>query len=529
MLPTAITLGFSGPRKWFDPTDYPSIDEKAFARDVENWLVDCLRRIPTELHLGPQHFICAISQIAIGADMAFTRACQRLTFPQQIFLPQHRDAYLDATGPEGESDFPGHRKSEALTLLASPHIIHERVASDAPNRETRFEETNIELIRSSDVLLCLVREGAVGRPGGTRDVVERASKLGKPVLLITVDISGSKPTFRERWLQATDVPRFIPPVLPTEVANLHVAGPPGILPDVEAFLEVVMAHCDQHAMRHSRFFKSAALIIVGTHCLATVCAVAALKVTAEKFYPLLLAFLGIEVMLLLTGFLVHHHLHHRAAASDWAFYRLLAEISRSVLSLKDCHMVLEHLHALPLPPALHSYLRTIEILHLQASRNTEKDTWLQSRAQYTSNRLAGQVSFYQRECTKAARLQRRAQKFFLWSSGSAILATSLKLTFAVSHISPFGVGTADWKTLLGFLAVVLPVSAVAVLSLAAANDLQARQHTFGEMLDFLQIQQNRLRLAASRRDFTRIVMETESRLLGETVNWFSRRSFTGVA
>ena len=103
------------------------------------------------------------------------------------------------------------------------------------------------------------------------------------------------------------------------------------------------------------------------------------------------------------------------------------------------------------------------------------------------------------------------------------------MTFAVSHIAPFGVGTADWKTLLGFLAVVLPVSAVAVLSLAAANDLQARQHTFGEMLDFLQIQQNRLRLAASRRDFTRIVMETESRLLGETVNWFSRRSFTGVA
>ena len=49
------------------------------------------------------------------------------------------------------------------------------------------------------------------------------------------------------------------------------------------------------------------------------------------------------------------------------------------------------------------------------------------------------------------------------------------------------------------------------------------------MLEFLRTQRKRLKLATSQREFRRLVEETESRLLGETAEWFSRRAVTGVS
>jgi len=82
---------------------------------------------------------------------------------------------------------------------------------------------------------------------------------------------------------------------------------------------------------------------------------------------------------------------------------------------------------------------------------------------------------------------------------------------------------------LGTLAIVMPVLAAAALSLAAAHDLEAQGHTYQEMFEFLERQKEYLRAATSERDYADLVLETESRLLGETANWFSRRFFTGVA
>jgi len=82
-------------------------------------------------------------------------------------------------------------------------------------------------------------------------------------------------------------------------------------------------------------------------------------------------------------------------------------------------------------------------------------------------------------------------------------------------------------SVMGALAVVLPVIAVAALSLAVAFDLEARQHTSSELLEFLLPQKTLLENASSAREYSRLLLETESRLLGETVNWYARRSVVG--
>ena len=81
---------------------------------------------------------------------------------------------------------------------------------------------------------------------------------------------------------------------------------------------------------------------------------------------------------------------------------------------------------------------------------------------------------------------------------------------------------------LAGLSIVLPIVAVAALSLSAAADLDARAESFRELHTFLVRQQPLLERAGSLHEFLPLMLETEERLLGETANWYSRRAYLGV-
>ncbi|MEO5714723.1 MAG: hypothetical protein ABIT37_14645 [Luteolibacter sp.] len=544
-LPLIVTVGFSGSRRWFDTSLHPTVDPADFSSRVGDWLAEKLRQLPKDLGLTDHHHLCGLSQIAIGADMAFTRACRELDLPQWIFLPQHRDAYLDAASSKGVPDFTSREKQEALELLKSPHIIHELTVGEAHDRQSRFEETNIELVRKSDVLICIVSEGTLGKPGGTGDVVKRAANWHKPLLLVTIGVEDGRPliTAEWQWNQPHGSGKtFAPSELPPGLAEIELSEKtPGTIPSVESCLVAVQRETSKRAKDHSALFKTAALVIVGTHFLATVFAVTVLilnphEVKNYAIYWLPAALLLIELGFLGWGFITHQRLHKEAAASQWAFQRLAAEVARSVRAFGKNHLIPAHLNALPFPPSLNQFLRTIGILHLRDTRAGDPGDWKHRRDTYVETRLKGtdgQIHFYHREARKAAHLQHWAHRAFMTGSLLAIAATALKLVIVVIlatdhhliHQLPYH----EVKSVLGFLAVVLPVVAVAALSLAAANDLEARHHTFAEMHDFLKSQTIRIGKCGSEREFSRLLLETESRLLGETLNWFSRRSFTAVA
>lgn len=81
----------------------------------------------------------------------------------------------------------------------------------------------------------------------------------------------------------------------------------------------------------------------------------------------------------------------------------------------------------------------------------------------------------------------------------------------------------------GFLAGILPVLSVAAMSLAASFDLDARKHTYREMIRALVQQREFIEGANSEHEFATLVLQTEARLVGENVSWFARRAFTKVA
>jgi hypothetical protein len=531
-LPLVVQVGFAGSRRLFDLEAHPEVDAADFEAALQAGLRDRLSRLALELGLGDKHFLCGISQVAIGADTLFTRTCAELGILQRIFLPQPREDYLLAEGSDGP-DFSEEQRETARGMLSSPHIIQERVVSDSPDRQKRFEDTNREIVRVSDVLVCLICADGSGKAGGTLELLRYAQKR-RPVLEIRVTVGpDGKPAIDEQWHRRQE---FKSPHLPQELANLNtdLTG----VPETAAFCQVLKTFASQQARWQQRLFRIAALIIISTHVGASVLAVLAMKPhePSASHGSMSAILLITELALLVIGWLgVHEFLHFSGATVVWGMARLVAEIGRSVIALTGVPGYLAHLFTLPIPASLRPLLRTLNVMHLRATRFLHEDDWTQRRDAYVAQRLAkpglGQIEYYRNAWVRANSQLRSARWFFRAASVCAIGFTSLKLVAAEEYLPPLNeeFGRGEWQWFFGAMAILLPVFAVAALSLAAAFDLEARTHTYADTLEFLEGQKNRLENAESEREFADLAMEAETYLLGETVTWYSRRAFTGVA
>lgn len=509
------------------------MDAEAFERALAQQLKAALQRLPQALGLDAQHFLVGLSQVAAGADMLFTEVIAGLGWGQRVFLPQLREDYLAAQGSQGP-DFTPAEQARARALLALPHVIEERVVTTAADRVARFDDTNLHILAEADVLVCLQREGQVGRPGGTQQLLERAKVRGVKVLMLCVSVTAEGlPRLTEAW-EAGQEGAFTLPTLPSPVQAavpvLRVEG--NTWPPVQAYAQALKAEASAHAGERRSSFERASLIIIGTHVLATLAAALAMDLlksapTAAKLV------LGVELLLLGWGFFRHWQLHHHKHTEDWALARLCAELVRSVLAFGRLPGSLAHLLALPVPSTLRPLMRTLNVLQLRQLREGPQPEWSDERDRYVEDRLGnlaadqppstGQLGYYEQQ-------QRKAERLLFWANGTfkalsvlAFIATLVKLALKSQGIDGLSIQAT------GLAAVVLPVMAVAAMSLVAALDAQARAHTFDEMREFLQASKRRLKGARTPREAVALAAEAETRLFGETLLWYSRRAYTGVA
>lgn len=496
-----------------------------FEAAIQLQLSAFLRDLPKQLGLSPQHFLCGVSQIAVGGDTLFTRTCQATAIPQRIFFTQTLDEYLRAVGSNGP-DFTDAQRQIATELLASEHIIQQLVVSGAPTREERFQDANYEIVRVSDVVVVLVREGQLGNPGGSHEMLALAVKRNVPALELVVSIQDGQPQLRSRWHRLES---FHTPVLPKVLSDSLPANDLSQLSHIGPFGEELKHLGSGQARWLRKLFTSAAAVIIGTHILATIIAVVAMKLHHEAIAWCL----GGELLLLAFGFLTHHYLHRSHAVQRWAMSRLVAETVRSVSAIGSFHLYPDYLFALPFPIELRPVLRTLSVLHLKATSKITPESWQTIRDGYVNRRLVSQpnaqIPYNQRTRDDAQVALKRAQRLFLAASLLAFGATATKLLLLcqILHLSEHS--SEVLAAIMGGLAIVLPTIAVAALSFASALDLEARYHISDEMVHFLESQRQLLESASTSREFGRLVLETESRLLGETVNWYARRTFLGIA
>ncbi|HET9978726.1 MAG TPA: hypothetical protein VFQ20_14905 [Burkholderiaceae bacterium] len=528
-LPIVVQIGFAGSRFLFAPQRLAPDEERALQAELRDALVGRLAELPGHLGLAPQHVMCGVSQLAIGADAVFTEACGALGLPQRVLLPQPLAAFL-AAGDAGDPDFTPAEQDAARALLAGAHIAELRVASDAEDRIAQFEDTNLALLDESDAVVCLLRAGALGRPGGTRDLIERAAQAGKPVLLLEVSMDGGRPRLSP-WSMPEAArlrTQFRAPGMPAEVAGL--AWPPaagGALPDAKAYIDAVRRFASARTQRVSGGFRRAAITIIALHVAATLLATLAGKAAAAGWIAALLA---IELACLGVGLGIHQRLHRSASVRAWATTRLLAEVLRSMRSVAATAVAIDYPRRLALPAHFAPLLRTADILHGLQARRADPGDWAAQRARYVDERLTGaqgQLGWFERAAAAASQRWVLAQRLFWIFSATAFAATAAKLAAVLGWLpAALQPTVSSWG---GLLAIVLPVVAVGCLSWAAAADLEARAKTYADMHAFLGRQVDALRGAASARDFARAVRETELGLLAETLGWFARRMWKGVA
>ncbi|NOG86064.1 MAG: hypothetical protein D8M57_19365 [Candidatus Scalindua sp. AMX11] len=445
---------------------------------------------------------------------------------------------MQAVGSNSAPDFTEEQKAEAEELLKSENIIQKCVVSDAHSRSERFEETNLEILRASDVVLCLIREGTEGRIGGTRELLNRVIIRGKPVLELKLKVEEGKPKLTEQWhnLKNFNLPE-LPPLLSanTDITQQNDIRATSNLICIKEYTERVKKFASDNAKQARWNFAALARTIVYTHVTATVFAtlvVLASRIQMEglsKIDGLVKYLLVGEVLLLVCGIIAHYRLHHKKISSIWAFSRLTAEITRSIMAIKQFSCQLNYILNLPLPAYVRPLLRTMNILNLRSARANINTDWTDARATYIEKRLIEQQKYYQKHMDKEKSKLKNSKRLFMGFSLFAVLATLSKLLikcYGLSSDYPI------WSLIsdaLGFIAIVSPVIAMGAVSLAAALDLDARVHTYEEMFLFLVRQKGVLNSAVSRREFEKLVLETESHLLGETANWFTRRSYTEVA
>jgi hypothetical protein len=523
-----VQVGFAGSRHLFDDPPSNPAELAALYEEVEQHLAKRLEQLPAEFKLDQNLRLIGISQIACGADMIFTRACRKQKIPQRIFLPQHRDAYLSAVGSNGSPDFTADERKKAESLLADEHIIQERVVSDSPDRTQQFEDVNVEILRVSDIVVCLLHEDSQGKPGGTDQLLERAKLRGTPVLEIRVSLVHGKLVFRKEWHNKEP---FHPPRLPEELAVLPVSIAADPLPSRDEYCEPLRKLVSNQAKSHQKVFKYAARIIIVTHILATFLASFALVShrhgAGEDVSLLILFLLAFEVLSLVIGFGVHLSLRRSRPARLWAISRVTAELTRSLRAIGNRHLYLEHLFRTQLPHRFRPLLRTLSVLHLRSTWPNRNDPWEPDRDQYLlvriGNETSGQIGYFAKALPADERRLHFCRLIFTCCSLLAIAAAAIKFAL-ICFSSGSESGAAVWPGVLGFFAILLPVIAVGGLSWAAAMDYEARVETFRETLEFLHRQKPLVKQASSVAEFERLLLETETTLLGEIVNWFSRRS-----
>ena len=526
-LPLTLQIGFAGPRRLLE--HLPA--EPGASQQLRDELRAVLAGLAGTLNLGPQYFFTAVSQLAVGADTVFTELVAELGWPQRILLPQPRAEFLAAAGSAGP-DFLPEQRAHAEQLLQSPHIVEERVVSTANTRAERFEETNLRILEEADVLLCVEVQGMAAGPGGTAHLLARARSRRQRVLVLKLRLAGESGPLLKLEQHGFDGAGLVIS-LPRCVQDTHegIAIRDGELPSLQRYVQVVKMACSQRAGRRRVSFRIAAGVVVGSHVAATLAALLALKLGSSSQW-VVAGLLAFEVALLLWGFLTHLRLHNEHALRDWAMARLCAETARSVACLRGMPMAFEHLRQLALPPEMNSLVKTLNVLHLRDNRACAEPATLEElRQRYLGERLkaqppSGQQAYYGAEAGQAHGNYKLASTVFFLMSVLALLATSFKL---IVLLWPVGIDWSMWTGVAGPAAILLPVVAVGFMSFATAMDWEARAHTFNDMHIFVQRQGDNLASAASLHELTGLALQTEGRLLGETLNWFARRAYVGVA
>jgi hypothetical protein len=483
-LPLFHVVGFSGHRQ--------------LARPAE--IGDAIASVLDELKREVAGEWIALSSVAEGGDQLFAERARALGLSWHAILPLAKAEFATDFAP---SDWP---RVEAMLALAE----NVRVIAENGSREDAYLDCGMETVNGSDVLIAVWDGEAARGKGGTADVVEYATSLGKPVVVIDANTLEIRRTNFDK-LERSDASLINLNHLPA--AKTVGAENPFKAPD---FVFGFQQKCDHAASKGAPQFRRLIVLTVVLHVLATLIAAAALAfdlhLMAIPWLKLLCLAGALGVALLLRH---QHHSHH-----SWVRCRLAAEFCRSALAAWGLPRAATLFEDLDLP-GVRGLTRALHILHSRsaAARPVAMEEF---KRIYLEKRIDDQLSYYQRQEARALPLFGRLKRGF-WIA--TILALACTFAYALCHTGH--VVVPDWveSTVFYFFPISLPVVAASLISLISINDLQRRVARYREMQVMLADSRKRVSFCQTWNSLERIVLKTERALLQEVLEWHSLTSF----
>ena len=443
----------------------------------------------------------ALSSVAAGGDILFARSALALGMGWEAVLP--------LPAPEFRRDFAEADWQEVERLLNQAE--HIRVISERGRREDAYLDGGMETVNHCDVLLA-VWDGEPSRGrGGTADVVGYARELNRPLILLDAATLAVR---RENFDRLKVGDRHLAHL------NARPSVPAPVIAGVDAGRQRVYAFhykVDFAATHGAPHFRRLITATVGLHVTATALAAATLAFHLHNPalpWGKLLCLLGA----LAVAMIVRHHRHQH----DWVRSRLAAEITRSALATWGLRRAVRLFDDFDWA-GLESLRRSLDILQRRSARSRPA-VFDESKQQYLSERLDGQLAYFARQESRAVPLLARLRLGFGISSVLAIVFTAIYAAHSTLEepVAP------DWveKWIFGFGPIVLPVLAAGFISMISINDLHRRVARYREM---------HVRLTAARKEaafvqtwgaLERVVGKAERALLQEVFEWHSITSFS---
>jgi hypothetical protein len=441
-----------------------------------------------------------LSSVAAGSDQLFV---------QQVFdqgLSWH--AILPLPRAQFQQDFTQEDWAVAEGFLS--RADHVRVIGDSVSREDGYLDCGMETVNDADVLIALWDGLPARGKGGTAEVVEYASALGRPVLIIDAN------TFAVRKLNWNALNQHEDSLVELnrlpDMADEAPAEPKGPQ-NIHRFLR----KCDAAASRAAPQFRRLIASTVVLHVVATVMAAAAL---AYEMHSAALPW--IKLVCLIGALAVAIELRRRGhSQSSWVRCRLAAEFCRSAIATWGLPRAAPLFQDLNLP-VVHGLTRSLHILH---SRSAASDpmSMAEFKQNYIAQRIDDQIAYYQRQESRALPQFTRLKAGF-WIT--TILAITCTFLYAVARTWKFE--PVEWvvSSVFHFLPITLPVVAAAFISLISINDLQRRVARYREMKFMLMDNRNQVKFCETWNSLERVVLKTERALLQEVLEWHSITSFS---
>lgn len=536
----AVQLGFSGARDLF-----PGIsDPQRRARFTEALTVQVgeklsqLRNRP-ELHLHGGHVLVGIAQMAVGGDWVFADACAQANIPLRVFLPQPRDEFLagrEARPPFAE-DFTPAQREQALQRLQRAGVVQQRVASLAAERAARFAETDVEILRAADIAVILQPKHAdgLGKPGATNAFAEQALRSGKPLYALTFWIDENQQLHLYDELRYPRDRRWPAPYLPTVIPEPALGLDdlaPRVAAQCAALAQQSRMQCERDSARQIRRPIGLALLAFATLLLIH------LFGDRSSHAPAWLALLFATLLLPPVVALLWQAFSMKPSApalhrQHWTDLHLAAELARSALAFTPVPtdgasegMVsvgqphdLAFLLQPTLPTGHRALAQTLAIAHLCRMRTEKPMSWEASRDRYLRERLeqpsTGQLALYR---DKLHQIRRHVRAVSIQAALAGGLATLVLLAVLLLPAPALPLAAA-----LSSLALLLTLMALVLRAQRCVLKHQLRVSAAGELLKRLESLAQQLQRAPSEWEFLILQSETESCLLGATLDWYRWR------